>query len=216
MYIKLLNEKELVPGDVILCCSAMTSDKAAQVTDSNYSHAAIHIGDGEIAESSSKGVWITSVSNLLDEYDHIAVLRNPYIWGADRIDKLRSFVKKAIEDKASFNTIGVRKYESRKSQHSISELERLEQYFQGKLPEIDAKRRTYFCSELVVASFLAIGVIGQSAAVVFTPEVFSPGDLGKDAIFGGFVGYIKASDEIEISEDDDFYFQSPIDHVSQI
>lgn len=216
MYIKFLKEKELVPGDVILCCSAMTSGKAEQATDSKYSHAAIHISDGEIAESSSKGVAITSVSNLLDEYDHIAVLRNPYIWGGNRIDKLRSFIKKAIEDKASFNTIGMGKYESRKSQYSISELQRLEQYFQGKLPKIDAKRGAYFCSELVVASFLAIGVIDQSAAVVITPEVFSPGDIGKEATFGGFAGYIKASDEIEISEDDDFYFQSPIDNVSQI
>ena len=216
MYIKFINEEDLVPGDVILCCSVMTSEKAAQATDSKYSHAAIHVSDGEIAESSSKGVAITSVSNLLDEYDHIAVLRNPYIWGGDRVDKLRRFIKKAIEDKAFFNTIGMGKYESRKSKHSISELQRLEQYFEGKLPEIESERGAYFCSELVVASFLSIGAIAQSAAVVITPEVFSPGDLGKEATFGGFVGYIKASDETEISEDDDFYFQSPIDHVSQI
>lgn len=216
MYIKFLKEKELVPGDVILCCSAMTSDKAYQETDSNYSHAAIHISGGEIAESSCKGVAITSVANLLDNYDHIAVLRNPYIWEGNRIDKLRNFVEKAVEDKASFNTIGIGKYQSRKSQHSISELQRLEQYFKGKLPEIEAERGTYFCSELVVASFLAIGVIDQSAAVVITPEVFSPGDIAKEATFGAFAGYIKASDEIEISENDDFYFQSPLDNVSQI
>jgi len=216
MYIKFINEKELVSGDVILCCSAMTSDKVTQVTDSKYSHAAIHLSDGEIAESASKGVAITSASSLLEEYDHIAVLRNPYIWGGNRVEKLKSFIKKAIEDKASFNTVGMGKYESRKDKHSITELQRLEQYFEGKLPEAKSERGAYFCSELVVASFLSIGVIAQSAAVVITPEVFSPGDLGKEATFGGFVGYIKSSEEVEISEDDDFYFQSPIDHVSQI
>ncbi|CAA0098986.1 Uncharacterised protein [BD1-7 clade bacterium] len=216
MYIKFINEKELVPGDVILCCSAMTSDKATQATHSKYSHAAIHLSSGDIAESSSKGVTITSVSDLLEEYDHIAVLRNPYIWGGDRVEKLKSFIKKAIEDKASFNTVGMGKYESRKEKHSITELQRLEQYFDGELPETKSERGAYFCSELVVASFLSIGVIAQSTAVVITPEVFSPGDLGKEATFGGFVGYIRRSDEVEIPQDDDFYFQSPIEHVGQI
>lgn len=84
------------------------------------------------------------------------------------------------------------------------------------MAKIKSERGAYFCSELVVAAFIAVGVIAQSAAVVITPEVFSPGDLGKEATFGGFVGYIKSSCEVEISKDDDFYYQSPIENIGQI
>lgn len=115
MHINFVEDKDLVAGDVILCCSSLVTGKAEAVTDSKYSHAAISLGNGEIAESCSGGVKITSVQGLLEEYDHLAILRKPYIWSGDRIRKLRAFIDKAIDNEASFNAIGMKKYEERKS-----------------------------------------------------------------------------------------------------
>ncbi len=210
MKVKVLNEVDLKSGDILLCSSSQTSEKINELTDSDYSHAAIYLGKGKIAESASGGVRIVLISSLLKEYDHLAVLRNPYIWNERRLKELRRFIDKAINNSASFNRIGMGKYAERKEQHSGSGPERLDKYFEGKLPAIEHDRSTYFCSELVVAAFLSIGAIDQSAAVVITPEVFSPGDVAKEAVFGVFIGYIKSSNEHEIPESDDFYYQSLI------
>ena len=194
-----------------MCSSSLTSGKVREVTGSSYSHAALHLGNGKIAESASSGVRITSILEIFDEYDDVAVLRNVHVWSSDRIDNLKQFIDKAILDNASFNSIGIKKYEKRKEQYTGSELERLERYFEGELPTINHNRGSYFCSELVVAAFMAVGIIDQSAAVLLAPEVFSPGDIGKEATFGEFVGYLGSSNDIDISKDDDFYYHSPIE-----
>ncbi len=137
MYIKVLNEVDLNSGDILLCSSSQTSEKINEVTDSDYSHAAIYLGEGKIAESASGGVRIVLISSLLEEYDHLAVLRNPHIWNEGRLKKLRKFIDKAINNSASFNRIGMRKYAERKDQHSSSGPELLDKYFDGKLLTIE-------------------------------------------------------------------------------
>lgn len=49
---------------------------------------------------------------------------------------------------------------------------------------------SYFCSQLVVAAFIFAGVIGESASIVFKPEVATPRGICFDAIYGRFIGYL--------------------------
>lgn len=83
-------------------------------------------------------------------------------------------------------------------------MERVHGYFEGIEPDVKADREVYFCSELVTAAFIHVGIIDKSAAVLFTPETFSPEDIGRDKAFGLFVGYLISHSVYKVPETDHF------------
>lgn len=201
MNFMILKKEEICAGDVLLCFSKMMVDKGEE-GGSGYSHVAISLNDQDVLESNSAGVHVSSVSHLLDEYEHIAVLRNPALWNRDRLDILGKFATENIEKK--FNRFGMQKYSDRKIEYQEKAMERVQGYFEGTEPEVSTNRAVYFCSELVTAAFIRVGIIDQSAAVLFSPETFSPEDIGKDKAFGFFCGYVVSYPEYKIPDTDHF------------
>lgn len=201
MDINYLKEADISPGDVLLCYADDLSGKNEHIAN-GYSHVAIVIGGRHVAHSDSSGVKITHVSSLLDEYGHIAVLRNPELWSSGRVRKLDSFVAKKLG--SGFNKTGMYKLPERKDSLQDEAMSKIHKYFDGTFRPKSHDRDIYFCSEFIVASFIEVRIIEESASILLSPETLSPEDIGNDKAFGFFVGYIKSCDKYQIPESDHF------------
>ena len=199
--VEILNEEQLEAGDVLLCYSSMLEGKGDEIRH-GYSHAAIYTKNNCIVESSSSGVKTTTVSSLLDEYGHVAVLRNKELWSENRLQKLDEYTKSQIGKK--FNSIGMHKVPKRKEKQNIEATQRIEGYFEGNFKPPAYERNAYFCSELVTSAFIHVGIIDESASILLSPDTFSPEDIGQDKAFGFFVGYVIPDDKYTIPENDLF------------
>jgi uncharacterized protein YycO len=201
MQLKILNESQVQPGDILLCYSADLKGKNECVMQ-GYSHVAICTFKTGVIEASSNGINRTSVIDLLSEYGHIAVLRNSKLWSRKRLERLDEFVAKKIGLK--FNQTGMYRVPERKEEQDAEIMTRVKGYFEGRFVPKSHDRDIYFCSELVTAAFIDVGIIDESASIILSPETFSPEDIGRDKAFGFFVGYIKSYDDYPIPDDDDF------------
>jgi uncharacterized protein YycO len=188
-------------GDILLCFAPEAVGKDEGLA-SGYSHAAICYAPNKVIESSGAGVKETNIENLLREYSHIAVLRNDELWSESRINALCEFLSKKIGK--PFNNLGLGKYQKRKKENQDNAMEQVIGFFEGKISPSSPDRDVYFCSELVTSAFIHVGIIEDSAAVLFRPETFSPEDIGSDKAFGFFVGYIFPCERYELPKNDMF------------
>ncbi|MET2986892.1 hypothetical protein G5B88_20700 [Herbaspirillum seropedicae] len=199
-----LTISDIQAGDVLLCYSHMTAGEDT-AGETGYSHAAIALRDGQVLEASNSGVKVVSAKRLLDDYDHIAVLREydtSELWDETRLNSLHEFAAQNINK--GFNQTGLMRYHSRKEGYQNDQMKRIREHFEGTAPAVASDRGVYFCSELVTAAFIHVGIILPSSAVVFTPETFSPSDVAKDKAFGFFCGYVKSTQSYVIPEGDFF------------
>ena len=205
---------DLKPGDILLCftSSGDLNNKFQGVTGSGYSHAAICINVDNAGEAFRGRVRKSQIELILDEYEHVAVLRQPDCWNTARLKMLESFIDQAINDGAKFNVEGVKNFEAAKEESQITEIQRITDYFKGISVPVVPERSKYFCSELIAAAFVHLGIIEQSAATVYSPEVTSPADL-RDPTFGSFVGYLKRCQDSEIPSDDEFLNETPFHEI---
>lgn len=216
MLSRILNITDVSPGDVLLCRSNYSGTDIAEITRSKYAHAAICVRFGKVAEASGHRVKEIEIQKLLNEYDHIAVLRQPNCWSPKRIEKLQSFVDDAISRKTGFNCDGIRMFEQQKRIHEENLGGILHDFFKKEKEKIDdlvEDPAGYFCSELVAAAYVAVGIIESSAAVVYEPSTLSPSDLAKDFTFGIFCGYLIPYAGYIIPEDDEFSSVPLLDEI---
>lgn len=207
---RIIEKNQVLPGDVLVAYSSSVAEKSALL---GYSHAAICCGEGIVAESCVRGVRKNTIDELLEEYEHIAIFRQIHFWNESRLIKLNEFIDTAIASKARFNSQGIRDYEKAKIEHEINLQEKLTEFFDDEFEPPDPNQGVYFCSELVAAAFIAVGILAPSAAVVFDPRVMSPLDLARDATYGLFVGYLIPYEGYTISKEDPFYYQQSLDYI---
>ena len=185
---RILQTADVRAGDVLLCYSDQMV-KEGDPYGSGYAHAAIALDDaGQLLEAAAPGVRLSDVSKLLNEYDHVAIMRADAVWDTPRLAALAKFASTAVGKR--FNAVGMMKVPTRKAQLDNELLDRIEGHFAGTQPQVPSIRPVYFCSELVSSAFIEAGIVEQSAAVVLAPETISPDDIGKDKVFGFFVGYL--------------------------
>lgn len=201
------------PGDVLLCRSNNMGGAVADVTGNKYVHAAICTSPNKVAEASGLRVKVVEIENLFEAYDHIAVLRQPNCWSPSRVVKLQRFIETAISNKAKFNSFGIRNFEEQKKIHEENLTNNLNAFFEGINAGPPSARESYFCSELVAAAHVAVGIIEPSAAVVYDPEVQSPGELANDFTFGIFAGYLIPYPEYQIPKDDEFHQTTTVNEI---
>jgi len=208
--LELLPVKSLCAGDILLCYSDgkwdIIGDAIDRVTGSRYGHAAIYLGKGLVLESTVvEGVAKLKVQDLLQRYEHVAVFRQPDAWTKENLELLNEFAKKVLSSDAYYNLSGIMKYVRVEAKHRTAVMRELELFFAGKSVPLPTLKKKYFCSELVVACFIAVGFITPSAAIFYRSDTFSPVKLANDATFGTFVGYASHNKDHEVSEDDEFY-----------
>lgn len=205
----------VTPGDVLLCRCASCGSDISRVTNSKYTHAAICVRPGYVAEVSGRSVKETKIENLLEIYDHIAVLHQPNFWPQSTVERLQSFVAAAIERNARFNCDGIRNFEEQKAIHKENLTNKLHEFFEHSQSSPAVERDSYFCSEFVAAAHVAVGIIEPSAAVVYDPSILAPGDLAQDYTFGVFAGYLIPYPEYSIPDDDEFRMTTPCHEIFQ-
>jgi hypothetical protein len=209
---------QLLGGDVLLCCKDEKFGVASAVvrakTNSNYTHAAIFIGDGLAAESVPLGgVRKTAIKDLVARYDHVAVFRQPDAWTPERRALLNLFIDKVIASDAKYNLSGLHGFQKRKDVHELTLHDQLESFFKGKLLPISRVKEKYFCSELVVDCFVVIGFVDSGASFLYRSDITSPGALGRDPTFGTFYGYLIAHENYKVPNTDEFYNASTYDEI---
>lgn len=199
-----LDNSSLQPGDVLLSYGTQMMDHPG--CETGYCHAAIYLGSGEILESDSGGVKKSSVEDVLLAYDHIAVMRANDTWSSPRVDALNDFASRQIGK--NFNIHGLPRIELLRHASIEAAHQQILDHFAGRGTPVATNRATYFCSELVVSAFIDVGIITQSAAILFKPETLLPIDIAQDKAFGFFVGYIPKNSRYVIPNND--WFRSNI------
>lgn len=183
---KLLDENELLPGDVIFCGQSK-KDKATELiqntTDGVYVHCAIYVGDGKIVDAVRSGVREIELRSFLSEYAYLAVTRPP---GANpkRSNIIVDFARECVEREFRYNLWGaafvpIREYFNVKSFHSLDFRKR-----RGpkKISRAWLPKKSYFCSELVIECYVKCGYIGEDYSY-FRSSLWSPTGLAEEAVF---------------------------------
>lgn len=220
----MLKISDVWPGDMLLCRgrmdgvspSAWVRQEIANATTSPYTHAAIARRDGEIADARIlQGVCVRHLDTLIEESNHIAVFRmHPGLWTNQTLDALQHFTNALHAQSIGYNhrpfwkwipmSIEERRlsWKRLRENHELGIQEELFRYFDEGPPVPSNPYRSYFCSELVVACINHCGLIDQSAAVIYKPEVHAPGDLVKDPTFGFLVGFLSSTPSSEVPNND--------------
>ena len=198
-----LAKSDLKPGDVLLFRNLAAKPHQlviSSATQSPYTHAAIYLGDGQIAHAvTADGVNIEQL--VMDAGSYVGVLRSQLGFTADRVQDVRDFIELLIARKAKYDWSGVI------SLHPI-----YKRYFAkivnnftcgntaiSSLAELS--QRNYFCSALIVACWCVSGMLHNSTWGVYKPDSLSPGDLHRDVTFGWVLGYLMANG-VSVPKDD--------------
>lgn len=195
---------DLLPGDILLFRSTdqkKHQKKISAAIGSPYTHAAIYLGDNEIAEAVLAGARTRQLSDADKEGQVIGVLRSQNGFLKDRAVKLKQFVEGLIQHGPGYDWRGVATFVRRESEFLSTVLDDLRKNYGKVTPDDEFKRRPYFCSAFVVVCYIVTGVIGETAQIAYKPDVFSPASLHEDATFGWVLGYI-AHDRQSIPHDD--------------
>jgi hypothetical protein len=200
----IISPADLLPGDILLFSSLSQKPHAKQiskVTGSPYTHAAIYIGDGEIAESTPPFVKIRKLSAADTKGTRIGVLRSQMGFSEKRAAAVREFVQQLVAKHATYDFAGVLKFNGRHKEFHERLMDEIAANY-GKITTTDEfLKQAYFCSALVATCYVVAGVIGDTAQVAYPPNVISPGDIHRDPTFGWVLGYIVPDGE-KIPTDD--------------
>ncbi|MBV7542042.1 YiiX/YebB-like N1pC/P60 family cysteine hydrolase [Acidovorax sp. sic0104] len=197
----LIKQADVCAGDVLLGYAEITSGED-QAQPLGYSHVAIALAEQRVLEATTSGVAIVTMEKLLEDYEHLAVLRSPGLWGAERVQRLEHFARS--QSGKPFNTQGMGRVPDRKEKHSADLMEKVPKFFDGTYTPPPPDQRSYFCSQLVVAAFIDADCISDAGSIALSPKVISPSDIGEDKTFGFFVGYVTRSDRYEVPLQDHF------------
>lgn len=207
-----VEESDLLPGDVLLYRARKPNAVhrlITSATNSPYVHAAIYIGDGQIAESVLwplfVGVRTSTVDKSMLKSRHVGVMRSQCGFDYDRVKQLREFVAASIEARRPYNLIAACRYTCRYRGRSADFFDHQLEYVKRNYGEAIARSRfakkSYFCSAFVVACYTAVRIIGDNAQVAYPPDFFSPASLYKDPTFGWLIGFLMPEGG-QIPEDD--------------
>ena len=192
-----LTLSDLRPGDVLLYRPRKANAvhrKISQTIDSPYTHAAIYIGSGTIAESVAWpcliGVRKKDLKDSLESSLCVGVLRSQIGFGHDRPNKLVAFVEDVQKNKSLYNLVAVLDFKKRSKNYVESQLSFIRENYGKITPYKKFTKMSFFCSAFVVACYCVVGIIGNTAQAAYKPEFFSPAGLYRDPTFGWLLGYL--------------------------
>jgi hypothetical protein len=185
---------DLLPGDVLVYrprSPNVVQRAISSATSSPYTHAAIYLGAGIVAESGAPlGVTKSALQDSVQGSQCIAVLRSQLGFGGDRPTRLEKFVAAVLERGKFYNLIAVVGFSKRSTEYFSNQLEFISENYGKVTSREEFAEQSFFCSAFVVACYAVAGVIGETAQVAYQPNNFSPGHLGEDPTFGWLLGYL--------------------------
>lgn len=189
-----LKPEDLLPGDILLFRWSEPDSLARRISagsGSPYTHAAIYVGDGMIAESvSPEGVVENALAEAICESECVGVLRSQLGFNGERPAALASFVTSVIAEGKPFHRHALVSFTDESRDFFDNALERVRDNYGQVATSAELAARSYFCSGFVVACLQAVGLIGDSAQIAYPPAYFSPAHLHSDPTFGWLLGFL--------------------------
>ncbi len=167
-----LDVEALQVGDILLSATPSFNSSAIRLaTLSQVSHSAVYVGDGNVVEAVGSGVRVYPLHQALDDGDIIVAYRHPGLDDGMRL-KLRAFAMAQVGQ--PYNHIGIAMQAPFSLERRLCELPgvpgvvrnacmRSFSTIQMAPNELDA-RNSFFCSQLVLASYRAAGLPLTGAA----------------------------------------------------
>lgn len=168
----------LQSGDILLTTDpTFTSASIRLMTFAPVSHAAVYIGDGEVAEALGSGVRVRSFEELFAEAAVVLVLRYPELT-AEQAALIREYA--VSKSGTGFNFLGITLHIPFSIGRRICELPLVSSAVRdgcirgmGVLHHLAASESRLFCSQLVLQAYRYAGVPVTRA----DPRLISPADL---------------------------------------
>lgn len=190
----ILQPSDLRAGDILLYRKGqpdMVSRRIEAATGSPYTHAAIHVGDGEVAEALPPGgVRKSTVQASIAWSRCVAVLRSQCGFGQERVRRLDEFVRLVLA-RGRFYALGrVLGFERGSADFFERQMEIIAKDYGKVATAEEYAQRSFFCSAFVVSCYAAVGIIGDTAQVAYEPDAHSPGHLADENTFGWLLGFL--------------------------
>ncbi|UXY15684.1 YiiX/YebB-like N1pC/P60 family cysteine hydrolase [Chitiniphilus purpureus] len=207
----LVDAAALLPGDILLSASnGFTSAGIRMFTLAPVSHAALYLGDGEVAEAVGEGVRLRRLDRLVQEEAVVVAFRREGL-DAAQIGALRDFAHAQLGQR--YDYVGVLLQAPFSVQRRLCELPLVsatlrEACLRGvaaiQLGTVDNER--FFCSQFVLAAYHAAGAPLTNAH----PRWISPADIlhmRKDDVPSvrinqalAYIGHLKFLETIELPD----------------
>ena len=192
-----LQASNLLPGDVLLYRPKrpnVVQRKISASTCSPYTHAAIFVGDGQIAESVAWpcliGVRYYPLERSLKGSECVGVIRSQCVFSEDRVLQLKTFVADVVGQNKFYNLIAVARLPNESKKYFADQIEYIRENFGWINSREKFAMQSFFCSAFVVACYSVVGIVGETAQVAYPHQFFAPSDLYKDPTFGWLLGYL--------------------------
>lgn len=175
---RLVRVEDLLPGDILLSAdNGLASAGIRLLTTSPVSHAALYVGDGEVAEALRGGVRLRTMARVLAEETVVAVFRHPAL---DDARALRSSAFAREQVGKPYDYVGVMMHAPFALQRRVCELPGVPTVLReaclstlATLQLIHGGDDRFFCSQFVLESYRAAGLPLTRAR----PHWVSPEDL---------------------------------------
>jgi hypothetical protein len=175
---RLVSAEDLAPGDILLSASpGIASAGIRLITTSPVSHAALYVGNGEIAEALGSGVRLRRIEVMLAEESVIAAFRHPSLDDNDAL-RVAAFARAAVGK--HYDYTGVMLHAPFALQRRVCEIPGvptvLRETCLSSLATLQLVRGSddrFFCSQLVLESYRAVGLPITRAP----PHWVSPEDI---------------------------------------
>jgi permuted papain-like amidase YaeF/Yiix C92 family enzyme len=175
---RLATPDELVPGDILLSAApGLASFGIRLLTTSPVSHAALYVGNGEVAEALGSGVRLRRIEAMIAEESVIAAFRHPALDDATAL-RVSRFARETVGKQYDF--VGVTLQAPFSLQRRVCELPGVPTVLRqncistlATLQLIHGSDDRFFCSQFVLESYRAVGLPLTHAR----PHWLSPEDI---------------------------------------
>jgi len=175
---RLVRPEELLAGDILLSADpGLASAGIRLLTTSPVSHAAIYVGNGEVAEALRGGVRLRSIDRVLQEESVVAAFRHPVL-DEERAQRMSQFAREQVGKPYDF--VGVVMHAPFALQRRVCELPGVPAVLReaclstlATFQLIHGGDDRFFCSQFVLESYRVVGLPITRAR----PHWVSPEDL---------------------------------------
>jgi Permuted papain-like amidase enzyme, YaeF/YiiX, C92 family len=175
---RLVRPEELLAGDILLSADpGIASAGIRLLTTSPVSHAAIYVGNGEVAEALRGGVRLRSIDRVLTEETVVAAFRHPVL-DEERAQRMSQFAREQVGKPYDF--VGVVMHAPFALQRRVCELPGVPTLLReaclstlATFQLIHGGDDRFFCSQFVLESYRAVGLPITRAR----PHWVSPEDI---------------------------------------
>lgn len=175
---RLVRPEELLAGDILLSADpGLASAGIRLLTTSPVSHAAIYVGNGEVAEALRGGVRLRSIDRVLKEETVVAAFRHPLL-DETHAQRMSEFAREQVGKPYDF--VGVVMHAPFALQRRVCELPGVPTLLReaclstlATLQLIHGGDDRFFCSQFVLESYRVVGLPITRAR----PHWVSPEDI---------------------------------------